>query len=171
MEPIFKNAFGPDFPLEQANEKRLRYMYEHFDKFGVTFKAGLGELLDFLESRRIRKAVATSSCRESAMKKLAAGGLIDRFQIIITGDDVRSGKPAPDIFLAAAEKLNAPVGRCLVFEDSENGVYAAHRAGIPVIMIPDVKQPTKEAASLAFKIFPSLADAMPFLRKLLDGQI
>ena len=168
MEPIFKDAFGPGFPLEQANQKRLQYMYDHFEKFGVTFKPGLLSLLEFLERAGIRKAVATSSCRESAMKKLTAGGLIDRFRVIITGDDVRSGKPAPDIFLAAAKRLNTPVERCLVFEDSENGVYAAYSADMSVIMIPDVKQPAEEVAALAFKIFPSLADAIPFLQELFD---
>jgi HAD superfamily hydrolase (TIGR01509 family) len=171
MEPIFKDAFGPDFPLEQANQKRLRYMYDHFKRFGVAFKPGLLSLLDFLEGAGVRKAVATSSCRESAIKKLTAGGLADRFEVIITGDDVRSGKPAPDIFLAVAERLNVPVERCLVFEDSENGVYAAHSAGMSVIMIPDVKQPTKEVAALTFKIFPSLVDAMPFLQELFDKKI
>jgi HAD superfamily hydrolase (TIGR01509 family) len=168
MKPIFQEAFGPDFPLEPANKKRLQFMYKHFDKFGVTFKPGLHELLDFLERAGIRKAVATSSCRESAMRKLTAGRLVDRFGAIITGDDVHSGKPAPDIFLAAAERLNVPVEQCLVFEDSENGVYAAHNAAMSVIMVPDVKQPTKEVAALAYRIFPSLSDAIPFLQQLFN---
>ena len=146
-------------------------MYEHFDKFGVTFKPGLHELLDFLEAAGLPKAVATSSCRESAMRKLTAGRLVDRFQAIVTGDDVQNGKPAPDIFLAVAEKLSVSPERCLVFEDSENGVLAAHNAGMPAIMIPDAKQPTKEVAALAYKNFPSLADAIPFLQKLFNKKI
>ena len=168
MAPIFRRIFGPDFPLEQANNKRLQYMYDYFDKFGVTIKPGLLELLDLLEKAGLKEAVATSSCRESAMRKLKAAFILDRFQVIVTGDDIRNGKPAPDIFLAALEKLNESPERCLVFEDSENGVRAAYNAAIPVIMIPDVKQPTKEVAALAYRIFPSLSDAVPFLRCLLD---
>ena len=55
MEPIFEKAFGPDFPLQQANQKRLRYMYDHFEKFGVTFKPGFQKLLDFLDGTVYKK--------------------------------------------------------------------------------------------------------------------
>jgi HAD superfamily hydrolase (TIGR01509 family) len=167
MRPIFEDVFGRGFPLEEADRKRLGYMYEHFEKYGVSFKPGLAELLDFLEKAGLPKAVATSSCRESAMKKLTAGHLVNRFAAIVTGDDVKNGKPAADIFLAAAERLHVQGERCLVFEDSENGVRAAYNAGMPAIMVPDVKQPTKEIAAIAYKIFSSLADSIPLLQGLL----
>lgn len=170
MEPIFEKAFGPGFPLQQADQKRLKYMYDYFEKFGVTFKPGLQKLLDFLDGYGLQKAVATSSCGESAMKKLEAAHLVDSFSAIVTGDDIKRGKPAPDIFLAAANKLNVPADCCLVFEDSENGVRAAYNANMPVIMIPDVKEPTREVAELALKVFPTLSDMIPFVEKLINGK-
>lgn len=167
METIFKKVFGDDFPLEQVNNKRLLYMYDHFDKFGVTVKKGLFDLLDFLDKTGLAKAVATSSCRQSAFRKLTTAALLNRFDVVVTGDDVQKGKPAPDIFLAAAKKLNVPAADCLVFEDSENGIRAANSAGMTIIVVPDVKQPERKIAALARGIFPSLSDTIPFLRQLL----
>jgi HAD superfamily hydrolase (TIGR01509 family) len=166
MKPIFEKAFGPGFPLQDADRKRLKYMYEYFEKYGVTFKPGLQELLDFIDGYGLKKAVATSSSRESAMKKLTIGGLVKKFEAIVTGDDVSRGKPAPDIFLAACEKLKIRPQQCLVFEDSENGVLAAHNADMSVIMVPDVKRPTKQVAAFSLKVFDTLSDAIPFLEKI-----
>jgi len=170
MKPIFDKAFGSDFPLQQADRKRLRFMYDYFEKFGVLFKPGLHLMLDMLDKRHIPKAVATSSCRESAMIKITAGKLLERFEVIVTGDDVRRGKPAPDIFLTAAVKLKVSPANCLVFEDSENGSRAAYNAKMPVIIIPDVKEPADEIAHLAAGVFPSLKEAVDFVEKHLGKQ-
>jgi len=88
---------------------------------------------------------------------------------VVCGDEVQNGKPAPDIFLAAAKKLGAAPQRCLVFEDSDNGVKAAHRAGMTIILIPDLKQPSKEIAQLAYEVCSSLLEARPLLRTIIDG--
>jgi HAD superfamily hydrolase (TIGR01509 family) len=170
MKPIFDKAFGRGFPLQEADRKRLKYMYDYFEKFGVTFKPGLQKLLDFIDKYGLLKAVATSSSRESAMKKLTLCGLVDQFDVIVTGDDVSKGKPAPDIFLAAADKLKILPCHCIVFEDSENGVLAAHNANMPVIMVPDVKRPTRQTAELSLKVFDTLSDAIPFLEKIFNGK-
>ncbi len=168
MKPIFEEAFGPGFPLQEADRKRLKYMDDYFERFGVGFKPGLQELLDFIDKYDLKKAVATSASRESAMKKLVTGRLVNKFDVIVTGDDVSRGKPAPDIFLAAAEKLNIQPQQGLVFEDSENGVLAAHNANMPVIMVPDVKKPTKQVRALALKVFEDLEKVKPFLEKLFN---
>jgi HAD superfamily hydrolase (TIGR01509 family) len=104
---------------------------------GIVLKPGLLELLDWLERQRIPKAVATSTRRTRAEAKLERCGLIERFSAVVGGDDVARGKPAPDIFLAAAAKLARPPAECVVLEDSEPGMQAAAAAGIPVIIVPD----------------------------------
>ena len=73
--------------------------------------------------------------------------------------------PSFSIFLKAASKLGEKPGECVVFEDSEAGVRAAHAAGIPVICIPDLKQPSDEVRALAWRIEPSLLSALEFLRQ------
>ena len=168
MRDIFCGTYGSDFPLEKINEKRIEYMHQHYDKYGIGIKDGLFQLLDFLDEKGLHKAVATSSCSLTAKRKLTQSNLLSRFDCIVCGDDVEKGKPAPDIFLAAAEKLNTPPPNCIVFEDSENGVIAADRAGMTVIMIPDVKQPNEQVASLAHKIFSSLSQVIPYLEEVMS---
>jgi HAD superfamily hydrolase (TIGR01509 family) len=106
-------------------------------------KSGLDELLDFLDAHRIRKAVATSTRRERAQAKLAQTHLLHRFDALVGGDEVARGKPAPDIFIAAAMRLGAARSCCIVLEDSEPGVIAAFAAGMTPIMVPDLHPPSE----------------------------
>ncbi len=170
MQQVFYDAFGTDFPLEKICEKRLSYIYEHINSHGIKIMPGLYELLDLLDEAAIPKAVATSSSTESAKRKLTVTALLDRFDYLVCGDQVKKSKPSPDIFLDAAAHLKVHPQDCLVFEDSENGVRAAHAAGMTVIMVPDVKQPTREVADLTCQIFTSLKEALPFVKNLLSSE-
>jgi len=97
---------------------------------------GLGELLDALEAAGLPKAIATSSDRRLAESCLAAFGLKPRFEFLLTADDVEHGKPHPEIYLAAARRLDAAPGEVLVLEDSENGCKAAAAAGALTVAVP-----------------------------------
>jgi HAD superfamily hydrolase (TIGR01509 family) len=105
---------------------------------GLTVKSGLVELLDWLEANGIAKGVATSTRHARARAKLEGTGIFDRFAALVGGDEVAQGKPAPDIFLAAVGRLACAPEESLVLEDSEAGLIAAARAGIPAIAIPDL---------------------------------
>jgi len=87
-------------------------------------------------TQKYKTAVATSSYLIGAGEVLKNLGIYDKFDIICTRDDVTNLKPHPDIFLLAAKKLNTPPHECLVLEDAEKGIEAAHRAGMPSIAIP-----------------------------------
>src|SRR5207302_1685493 len=115
-------------------------------------KPGAVELLDAAESARLPRAVATSSSRAKAMHHLRAAGIVDRFDAVVTRDDVVRGKPHPDLFLRAASALAIAPARCLALEDSYNGVRAAHAAGMPVIMVPDLLPATEEMRGLCHAI-------------------
>ena len=78
-------------------------------------------------------AVATGGQAAVVARTLAQIGLADAFDTIVSADDVTHGKPAPDIFLEAARRLNVPPERCIVFEDADNGVIAAQKAGMACI--------------------------------------
>ena len=73
---------------------------------------------------------------------------------------MKRGKPYPDIFLKACDKLNINVDEALVLEDSEAGIQAAYDAHIPVICIPDMKYPSNEYAQKVVHILPSLHDVL-----------
>jgi HAD superfamily hydrolase (TIGR01509 family) len=98
---------------------------------------GAVELLAWLDAHHIPRALATSGLSEYARECLVAVGLDDAFATRVTGDAVKRGKPAPDIFLLAAAQLNISPPRCLVLEDAPNGVAAAVAAQMPVIAIPN----------------------------------
>ena len=127
---------------------------------------GLDELLALLDSRGLPKAVATSTERRLAAAQLGGLGLLERFNVIATGDEVRNGKPAPDLFLLAAHRLGMKPSQCLVLEDSEAGVVAAHRAGMQVYVVPDLKPPSRAVEELTQGRFESLIAVERRLRRL-----
>ncbi len=102
---------------------------------GLPLKSGAVELLQQI---RHPMAVVTSSGRSGAHHKLGLAGLAPHFREIITLEDVTAPKPEPEPYLLAARRLGVDPARCLVFEDSDIGAEAAHRAGCIVVQIPDV---------------------------------
>jgi beta-phosphoglucomutase-like phosphatase (HAD superfamily) len=102
---------------------------------GLTLKPGAAELLALA---RQPLAIVTSTGRAGAHRKLGIAGIAGSFAHVVTLDDVTAPKPAPDPYLLAASLFGFAPGRCLVFEDSEAGAEAAHRAGCVVVQVPDV---------------------------------
>jgi len=123
---------------------------------GVPIKPGALELLDLLTHHNVPRAIATSSTRPGAVRNLTKAGLWDRFHHIVTRDEVAQGKPSPDVFLKAAERLGVEPGHCLALEDSHNGIRAAHRAGMMAVMIPDMLPPNEEISGLCTLIVEDL---------------
>lgn len=98
----------------------------------------IDEVAAFAESLRgrIPMAIATGSPRMVVEKTLQAVGVSDWFDEVVSSEDVAEGKPAPDVFLRAAELLGVAPERCLVLEDAPAGILAAQRAGMQVVVIP-----------------------------------
>jgi len=167
-EGVLIRAFGPEFPLAQFRGLWPAQWRRQVEVSGIPIKPGLGDLLRVIEERRLPAAVATSSDAEQAKISLRAAGLNQRFSCIVTGDQVPNGKPAPDLFLEAARRLGFPPRHCLVLEDSEAGVLAAAAAGMPVLLIPDLKPPSAQTAALAYRVFASLKEAAEFVERTMD---
>ena len=104
---------------------------------GLALKAGTFELLAAAPAH-MHRAVVTSSGRVDAHHKIGLAGLAPSFATVVTVDDVTFAKPNPEPYLLAARLLGVDPTRCLVFEDSETGAEAAHRAGCVVVQVPDV---------------------------------
>ncbi len=130
---------------------------------GIPTKPGLVELLDWLEAESIAKAVATSSYRYRATSKLATTGLLGRFSAVVAGDEVDRGKPAPDIFAAAATRLRAAPEQCLVLEDSEPGIRAALAAGMTAVMVPDLQPASPALIALGVHVASTLYEVQDWL--------
>ena len=103
---------------------------------GIALKPFVLDMLGL--APHLPRAVVTSSPRAYALQKLAMVGLDDRFAMVVTVDDVMRAKPDPEPYLLAARLLGVDATRCLVFEDSEAGAEAAHRAGCTVVHVPDM---------------------------------
>ena len=117
--------------LRESDEIFARYLQEQLLPL-----PGLYDLLDLLESLSIPYGVATSSRRLFAEEILDRGGVRQRLKFLLTGDDVKHGKPDPEMYLAAAEKLGIAPAEMLVLEDSGNGVLSGVTAGAQVVAVP-----------------------------------
>jgi len=154
-DALIKSHFGPGFPFE-IFEGACRSEIARVLGEGVAVKPGAAELLGELHARQVPIALATSSGREHAERHLGAADLRRFFSAVATRNDVSRGKPHPDLFLKAANDLRVAPERCLVLEDSHNGVRAAHAAGCRPIMVPDLLEATDEMRSLCVLIASDL---------------
>ena len=144
---VIQSKLGQTFPMDEFKANWWKRWQMLVETEGVRQKAGLDRLLSLLEAHNIPRAVATSSARAEALYTLERAGIADRFSIIVTGDQIANGKPAPDIFLLAAERLGVDARACLAVEDSEAGVYAASNAGMMTFMVPDLVHPNPDVAT------------------------
>ncbi len=122
----------------------------------IEVKPGVHETITGLRHREIPYAIATSTKTSRATDHLDRAGLHGLFPVIIGGDQVKRGKPSPDIYLKAAASLNFAPQNCVAFEDSENGVRAALSAGMMTVQVPDMKQPSDEFRKLGHMVADDL---------------
>jgi len=154
-------------------ERYERFMERNRHHHAICFatappvKKGLMELLALIEERRVPKVVATSTPRKAAIPRLQQCGLLHHFASVSCGDEVERGKPAPDLFLKAAATIPMEPSKCIVLEDSEAGVTGAHAAGMPVCMVPDLKQPADDVRKRAHGVYESLVQVREFLESRL----
>ncbi len=161
---MIRDYFGASFPFDTYFENSNAKIAESLAG-GIALKTGVREILTHLEQRATPLALATSSSRRYVERQLNANDLAPFFKAVATRDDVHRGKPHPDLFLKAAADLGVAPQRCLVLEDSHNGVRAAHAAGCVPIMVPDLLQVTDEMRALCLTVAADLHD----VRRLLDG--
>ncbi|MBR0456901.1 MAG: HAD family phosphatase [Firmicutes bacterium] len=155
--------YGDCIPLEEFDRLSYEFYRKRCDEYGVPLKKGVVELLTFLKECGVRVALASSTEMGIVERQLRSAGLLDYFDVIVSGDMVDNSKPSPDIFLLTAQKLQTDIADCIVVEDSFNGVRAAHAAGATVFMVPDLLQPTEEIQALTDKVFASLIEVQEYL--------
>jgi HAD superfamily hydrolase (TIGR01509 family) len=163
---FLREHYGPDYPVEQLTAACLVCFDAIVARDGIAQKPGLPELLDWLEHENVARAVATSTRRDRAEAQLTAQGLLTRFVTLVGGNEVTQGKPAPDIFLLAASRLDVAAAECVVLEDSEPGVRAALAAGMMPIMVPDLHGPSDALLAREPLVLPSLHDVREHLALL-----
>ena len=153
--PLFRAGHGLTETVEQ-----LAVAYrEHFTAAAggepMRLLPGVLDLFALLERQRIPKAIGTSSTLPYVKRVLTPHGLLERFNFILTADDVTHGKPHPEMFLKAADRFGVPPANVLVIEDSVNGMKAAKAAGAKCIVVPHDLVP-REELHLADAVVPRI---------------
>jgi len=160
---LLQQHFGADFDLATFRGHYVASVQQRMSE-RVPIKPGVVELLDFLATKGLPLAIATSANRETAERNLGRAGLLDRFKVVSTRDDAERAKPAPDIYLVAAQRLGVAPPHCVAFEDSSIGIIAAHAAGMRAVMIPDMLPPTEEARAKSLHIVEDLREVLSRMR-------
>ena len=160
---IFEREFGDRFNNDIFQKHYRAYLEDYYSKNPVPLKEGVNEILDYLKSRKIKTAVASSSSEESVMHHLKSAGIENCFDKIICGDMIEKSKPEPDIYLYAADRLGIKSEECCAVEDSKSGLISAHRANMKTVYIPDLYIAEPEIREIIDYEFSSLDEFRLFL--------
>lgn len=155
---LLKEWFGDAFDYVAVREYRRKMMKAHLDKVGIELKPHAEQALLWLSQNGYRTAVATATSVERATEQLKQLGIVGYFDEIVSAASLEKGKPAPDVYLYACEKLGQNPKDCFAVEDSPNGVLSAYAAGLRVIMVPDQTEPDAELEAKLYACIPSLRE-------------
>jgi len=158
--PVMRKWYGEKFDAEDYLRIFRGELRRTLSTKSIPMKTGVVEFLDRMQQAGLDLAVASSSDRSTIDLSLAQVGLSGYFSQFVGGDEVEHGKPAPDIFLKAAEQLGVSPQACLVVEDSPPGVAAASRAGMHVYWVPDGHMPNDPDCSQAKGVYRDLHEAL-----------
>jgi len=158
---IMTAQLGGKQPFKQVMHRVDALLDESTSHFPL--KAGAYEIIQYFHKQHIPCGVASSSYQQVIKHRLSNVGVLDYFTAITSGDEVKRGKPHPDIYLLAIKKLGLDPKDCIAFEDSELGALAAITAGLNVVVVPDLKQPTKFVKDHCFRVLNSLIEARELL--------
>ena len=165
---VVRQFYGEDCDAEAIVDSLHRVADEVFFSAPVPKKPGLDELLAWLDAQHTPMAVASSSREAMIRHNLDVWGLTHYFKAIVSGQHVAHSKPDPEIFLLTAQKLGVEPARCLVLEDSYNGVRAGAAGGFVTVMVPDLVPADDEMRGLYAMECKSLGEV---LEKLKAGSI
>ena len=162
-DEVLIKGYGRDFPVQSVSALWKAKFVSTISNRPVPLKPGALGLVRQLKKSGVKQAVVTSTEREQAMKNLTSTHMLNYFDFVLCREDVQHRKPDPEIFRLACRKFGEEPADCLALEDSNNGVLSAHRAGLSVIQIPDLLEPTPEVRSLGHEIKKSLVDVRRML--------
>lgn len=159
---------GPDFPADESLRLRVEIGDAYIAENGVPKKTGVDALFSLVEQRQIPFGLATSTFREESEKRLRAAGIpLSIFRATICGDEVERTKPAPDLYLRAAEMLGVSPEEVVVLEDSGTGMRAGIAARMNVIGVPDLLPVPEELRESLFYSASNLEEVVRFLEERL----
>ena len=155
--------YGQDFPYDEYKGEASALYFERYSDGRLPMKEGVKELLEYLKSRGLLVALASSTRSAVVLSQLENAGILPYFDKVVCGDMVSHSKPHPEIFQKACEELAVAPESEIAIEDSYNGIRSAHAAGMRPIMVPDMAEPNDEMKRLSEAILPSLTAVIDYL--------
>jgi HAD superfamily hydrolase (TIGR01509 family) len=168
---LIADLLGSESAAHEFIALRDRLYEEEFEAGRIPLKRGVLDVLQTLDEFKIPRAIATSTRRHIAIRKLSKVNIVNRFDYIVGGDEVTNGKPAPDIYLKATSLLGKSPEHCLACEDSPPGIEAAFTAGLRPILVPDLITPTERMIGHAWRVVPDLVEVSAIIRGALTATI
>ena len=162
LEEIYKD---PNIDFRAISKEKVDDMVEYLDSGDIPVKTGVFEIIDYLEKNGYKRAVATSTRKKRAKRRLEKEGIYKHMNAFMYGDEVIHSKPDPEIFLMAAKKIGLKPEECLVIEDSPAGVEAAIKGGFLCINVVDMKQPTEYIKKNTAAVCDDLFGVIEWLEK------
>ncbi len=150
-------AWFPGFDSQYIRANWYDRVLERIHRDGLVFKPYAKEILPCLRKRGLKLVLTSSNARQMVETYLHLAGWEDAFDLVLTGHDVEKGKPDPEIYLLAAEKLGLSPAECAGVEDSYGGVQAVRAAGMLSIMIPDLRPYCEELAPYVDRVLEDLS--------------
>lgn len=166
QKTLKKYSGDPNFDYNKVVEVRTQFLEELIQQNGLQVKKGAKQLLDFLKEMNIIRGIATASPISRAERYLNQVGLSNSFDKIISARDMKEGKPAPDVYNHAVKELGFKPEECFAVEDSPNGVLSAFRAGLKVIMIPDLAPCDAETKKIIFAEKSDLSQIIQLIKTI-----
>lgn len=163
VKKVFKEYYGDDLPIEDMYVYKDILLNEAVSENKIPLKTGAIDILSYLKDNGYKTALATSAKRDRLEIQLHLADIKDKFDAIVCIDDVGKGKPNPDIFLLAAEKLGVEPSDCMVIEDSEAGIMAAFNAGMIPIHVKDLKEVSDTIMKHSAKQFDNLHEIKQYI--------
>ncbi|MCL2843072.1 MAG: HAD family phosphatase [Oscillospiraceae bacterium] len=155
-EAIFQAHYGPEFSIDAVRPVMQAWFLAEIEKNGLPLRPGAREIVELIHERGIPFALGTANRTDVAQYYLKVTGLAEYFNTIVTLDMVEHAKPAPDVFLQAAERMGVLPAQCLVLEDSPIGLQAAYAAGCLPVLVPDLLTPDEATIAKAWRVFDNL---------------
>ena len=163
VEEYLQNIFGKKIETTDIKNYARSLVDESVKINGLELKDGVVECLKYLKTQDVKIAIVTATAIERTEMYVKKAKLEEFFDDIISAKNVPRGKPAPDVYLTACEKLNVKPEETIAVEDSPNGVMSASRAGCNVVMVPDQTEPDGELMKCLFGNIKSLREFENFI--------
>lgn len=167
--PNAMNMIDDEFGDPAFTERLFNRRHEIFDatwEDELELKPGAAEAVAAVRERGLAAALATSSVRDRAITSMERLGLMELFDAAVFDEDIEHHKPAPDVYLVAADHLDIEPAQCVAVEDSFNGVRSGAAAGMRTIMVPDYNEPTPEIRALCAEVLTTLHELPAALDRL-----